>query len=429
MTTPAEIRQLHYDHHSPEFAAERHRIVADLRENRLSFSDAHGGFYAVARHEDVRLVGLSPGIFSSERDHSNPLKLGVQIPPSANVGLPIIPAEADAPYHTAYRRALAPFFTMKTVDAWEQRLRHWTTICLDEVIETGRIDIVEDLTGPVAFLFFFEMLGLPVELWARWRDPIHTIQTNPPGTEAWIAAQAANDRNNEELLALVEQRRREPQDDLISHLGKAKGPGGELFSVREVAALALLVLFGAVDSVGSLVSQSLRYLAQDPTERERLREDPARLPLAIEEFLRYFSPGSTMGRTVAQETELAGAPLHPGDRIQLSLIGANRDPDVFVDPDKLILDRAPNPHLAFGAGVHKCIGLQFARLEGLVFIEQVLVRMADYTVIEEEVVPMPTVGLFSGYWSMPLRFTPGNRLQGERRPSAVAGDLESSTAH
>lgn len=411
MAETTDIPQIDYDHHSPEFAGDRHRIVADLRKNGLSYSRAHDGFYALARYEDVRAAGRDAKSFSSERDHDDPRKLGVQIPPSAPVGLPIIPAEADAPMHTSYRRALAPFFTNKSVDTWEPRLRHWTTVCIDEVIETGRIDVVEDLTGPVAFLFFFEMLGLPVGDWARWREPIHTIQTNPPQSEAWIAAHAANDRNNEDLIALVEERRREPWEDLISHLGRATGPHGELFSVREVAALALLVLFGAVDSVGSLVSQSLRYLAENPEDRRMLLDEPELLPVAIEEFLRYFSPGSTMGRTVARETVLHGHTLFPGDRLQLSLIGANRDSEVFDDPDRLILDRSPNLHLAFGSGVHKCIGLQFARLEGRVFIEQVLARLPGYTVIEAEVVPMRTVGLFSGYWNMPLRFAPGARIQ------------------
>jgi cytochrome P450 len=223
--------------------------------------------------------------------------------------------------------------------------------------------------------------------------------------------------NQEAMQGIVRQRRAEPQDDLITRLAEAEGPEGELFSVEEVAALARIVLFGAVDSVVSLIAQAAVYLDRRPDERQRLIDDPALIPVAIEEFLRYFSPGTTTARTVRHEpAELSGRRLVPGDRVVLNWLAANHDPDVFDRPDEIVLDRTPNRHLAFGAGIHKCIGLHFGRVEAKILLEQILARFPDFRVVPEELAPIKTIGLFSGYWNVAATFTPGPRQGTDRRP-------------
>jgi cytochrome P450 len=414
--TDATLDVSDFDHHSTAFAARPLEIAAELRTNGLTRSAAHGGFYTLGRYEDVRRAALDSKALISRRDFDDPLALGAQIPPSQSAGLPFLPVEVDAPDHTAYRRAMAPWFSPKAAEDREARLRHWTTICLDEVVESGRIDMVTDLTGPVAFLFFCEMLGLPVEEWRRWHEPIHTMATSAPRSPATVQALKDENENAEVMKAMVRARRVEPRDDLVSHLAHATRPDGTPFTDVEVGAMARLVLAGAVDSVGSLVAQSLGYLEQHRDAGARLVEDPELMRSAVEEFLRYFSPGTTIGRTVGRETEIHGQRLVPGDRVSLNVLAANRDPEAFDRPDEVVLDRSPNRHVAFGAGIHKCVGLQYARLEARVFLEQILTRLPDFTLLHDEAVPVTTIGLFSGYWSLPATFTPGARLQDERRP-------------
>lgn len=414
MTDTTPSTDVEFDHHSVEFAADRYGTVQELREIGVAYSPIHGGFYALTRYEDVYRAALDSKTFINGREHGDPIKLGAQLPPS-EFGM-MIPEESDPPDHTAYRRAMAPYFTAKAAEQFEDRFLHWTTVCIDDVIESGRIDFVTDLTGPVAFLFFCEMIGLPVEQWRRWQEPIHTLMTSPPGSPEAVQALADEEVNNEVMRQLAGERREDPRDDLISQLAQATGPDGELLTPQEVGALARIVLFGAVDSVGGLVNQSLNYLDQHPDDLARLIDDPSMIPTAVEEFLRYFSPGTTTMRTASVETEVGGRHMDPGDRVMLTWIGANHDPEAFPDPDRVILDRTPNRHLAFGAGIHKCIGLQFARLEARIFLEQIFARMPDFRLGREQAVPTATIGLFSGYWNLPATFTPGPRLQDERRP-------------
>jgi cytochrome P450 len=403
-----------FDHHSPAFAADPLGTAAPLRDSPLSWSDAVGGFYAVGGYEAVRRAALDPATLTQARDADDPIKLGAQVPPS-EFGL-IVPSEADAPAHTAYRRALAPFFTAKAAKEREARLRHWTGVCLDEVVETGRIDFVTDLTGPVAFIFFCEMIGLPLDDWRRWQEPIHALMANPPGSPEAIQALLDEDENTQTMMAIAAERREDPRDDMISALACSAHPDGTPFTPREVTAACKNVMLGAVDSVGGLVSHALLYLHQNPEERRRLQEDPSLVPGAVEEFLRYFSPGTTTARTVGAPTTLHGQPVEAGDRVLLVWMAANHDPEAFDRPDEVVLDRSPNKHLAFGAGIHKCIGLQFARLEAQVFIEQVLERLPDFDIVDPDVVPMPSIGLFRGFWNVPATFTPGTKVQAERRP-------------
>jgi cytochrome P450 len=410
-----------YDHHSAEYAARPLEVAAELREAGLTYSTQHGGFYVLARHEDVRRATLDHEHLVSGRPVDLP-QSGQLIPTrQMQGGVPDIPAESDPPLHTAYRRAMAPGFTAQAAAQSEERFRHWTTVCLDGVIETGRLDIINDLTAPVTFLFFFEMLGLPLEDWPRWREPIHRIvaavSTSPETTQAF----ADDEANMFELRRLVDERRRSPRDDLITMFAQATGRDGALLSSPEVAALVRIVLLGAVDSVGSLHSQTLAYLEQHPQDRRRLIEDASLIPAANEEFLRYFSPAGPVGRTVSREVVLNGHTLQRGDRVQLQWLAANHDPDAFDDPARIILDRKPNNHLAFGAGIHKCIGLHFGRLEARILLEEVLKRLPDYEVITEETQPVEEIGLFSGYWSLPVRFTPSAPLQADRDPAATSG--------
>lgn len=407
MTDADALPLLELDIHSPEFAADLDAQMRALRANGLTWSPRHGGFYVLARYDDVRRAALDTRTFTSARDFDDPTKLGVTIPASERLG---IPSEVDPPVHTAYRRALAPFFTAKGAEALRARIEHWTTVCLDAVIERGRIDIIQDLTAPVAFIFFCELVGIPIEDWRRWQRPFHVLMAGTPGTPEYAQAHEDERANVRELHEMVEERREHPRDDLLSGLARAE-VDGERLPTEIVAGLSVSVMTGAVDTVGSVVGQALHHLVDRPDERRRLIEDRALLPSAVEEFLRYFSPNTALARTIGVRTELYGRTLEPGDRVLLAWMAANRDPAAFEDPETIVLDRRPNRHLSFGAGIHKCVGLHLARIEAATFLEQVLTRLPDYRIVERDVVRMPTVGVLNGYFNLPAEFTPGRRVQ------------------
>jgi len=159
-----------------------------------------------------------------------------------------------------------------------------------------------------------------------------------------------------------------------------------------------------------LVGQTLVHLGRDTDLRARLADDRDLLPRAVEEFLRVFSPAQALARTVTQPTEVAGCPLEAGDRVLLAWSSANRDVEQFTDPDEVDVERWPNRHLSFGAGVHRCAGAHLARLMSVTMLREILERMPDYRLQEEGLAPYATNGVNAGWRAIPVTFTPGFRL-------------------
>ncbi len=207
---------------------------------------------------------------------------------------------------------------------------------------------------------------------------------------------------------------REPRDDLLTALVQIERDGEPLDDAAITAVLWNLV-GGGLDTTASLTALSLLHLAEHPDQRQRLIDEPELLPSATEEFLRYFSVNESLSRTVACDTVLGGVSLAAGDRVLLSWLSANRDERHFPDADSVVLDRAPNPHLAFGVGAHRCIGMHVARSSFQVLLGEVLQRIPDYQVsgTVEHYAGNPTL---NGLVALPVTFTPGPRLGPERRP-------------
>jgi cytochrome P450 len=178
----------------------------------------------------------------------------------------------------------------------------------------------------------------------------------------------------------------------------------------EIYSMDELLISGGVGTTASLVGQALVWLSQNPTERQRMFDDPELLEnTALEEFLRVFSPTQALARTVTKDVELRGCSLRKGDRLLVSRASANRDPDQFPEPDTVDLTRWPNRHAAFGIGIHRCAGLHLARAMSRAIIGQVLERMPDYVVDVSGLERFPDQGVNVGWKTIPTRFTPGPR--------------------
>jgi cytochrome P450 len=169
-----------------------------------------------------------------------------------------------------------------------------------------------------------------------------------------------------------------------------------------------LVIFGGVDTTGSLVGNALDWLYRNPDKRDLLRSNPELLPKAIEEFLRYFSPIAGLARTATRPCTVGDQEIDTGERVFVSWSSANFDPEAFDDPDEVVLDRFPNKHQSFGLGIHRCLGAHFARVEARIVVEEVLRRMPDYVVGAGH--PYPSIAVVNGFINLPVTFTPGSRV-------------------
>ena len=207
---------------------------------------------------------------------------------------------------------------------------------------------------------------------------------------------------------MIEARRAQPRDDLISRAIQAEIEGVPVPDDVTVMDLFLIVSGGA-DTVAGLLSNVLMHLHRDRNLRARLVADPSLIPTALEEFNRYYTPVTALARTVKKSCTLGGQPLEPGDRVLLAYGSANRDEEVFYQPNDVLIDRDPNRHLSFGLGPHHCIGARFARHESAIVLEEILRLMPDYEILESKSRSYPTIGITNSYLSLPARFHPEAR--------------------
>ena len=222
----------------------------------------------------------------------------------------------------------------------------------------------------------------------------------------------------ESLAELVARRRREPQDDMISALTQAE-IDGQPIPDEVVVNICDLVMAGGFDTTTAATSSAFWYLHHNHADRQRLIDDPALLPVAVEEWLRYYAPTQALARTVTEDTELGGQRLSAGDRVLVSWASANHDDAEFENPDAIVIDRLPNPHTSFGVGAHRCLGNRTSPgprsspWSGRCWIACPTTRSS-----RTEAEQYTTIGIVNGWITMPARFTPGTRRSAESLPGA-----------
>jgi cytochrome P450 len=407
-----------FDHHDPAWHAGRVERWAELRRCPVAHNERHGGFWVVSSHDAVTTVSRDAETYSSrhQREPEDGITwLGIAgIPrgraiPTAGI------AEVEGPVHTALRRVINPFLMPPAVAAMEPLMRAATTWFLDERIESGTIDLVLDLANPVPAILTMALVGLPLDDWEPYADLFHGTIAYRPGQPEFDRAVAGVPGMLARLAAVAAARRAEPGDDLLSALVQAEVDGRPLTDAELQGVLWNLV-GGGLDTTTSLTALALHHLDAHPDQRSRLAGDPGLLDRATEEFLRYFSVNETLTRTVTRDTELGGQRLCRGDHLMLSWLSANRDEAVFERAGEVVLDRAPNPHLAFGVGPHRCIGLHMARTMFKVLVGEVLARIPDYAVDRDATTFYAGNPELNGVVTMPAAFTPGPRVGPRQRP-------------
>lgn len=378
--TPVDDWANDFEIFDPKYAADPTPVWADLRERcPIAHSDRHAGSYLPTKYADVQAIAKMPEQFSS----SDPLV--VPLPEAMTrdkawekYGANAPPISSDGAEHTWTRRLLLPHFSPPAV---ERHRAYTEDVChrlIDGFIDNGYVDGATDYAQQVPPRVIAHLLGVDesrVEDFTYWVRAVLELGLTQPELRVKYRGVI-----REFFRETVAERRAHPGGtDLISALLNSTDPEGNPVDPEIVVGMANLQLVAGIDTTWSSIGSALFHLGTHPADLDRLRYDPDVWPLAIEEFLRFYSP-VTMARKVSTPVHYGGIDFEPGDKVLMNFPGANHDPDVFDNPDTFILDRAHNRHVAFGAGIHRCAGSNLARLEMEVSLKAFVERVGEFVV-------------------------------------------------
>jgi cytochrome P450 len=369
-----------FDHTHPDYAAQAPEVWAELRGTcPVAHTERFGGTWLPVNHADVSAIAHDTEHFTSESVIVSDFKPDGSMKPQGFAP----PITSDPPFHQESRRILLPAFAPKVIATWEPATRKVCNELLD-AIEAGdaTFDAAVQYTQHIPVRVIAEMLGLPEEDGDKFREWIYRIIENPGGMETI----EPEDTLDYYLSKKIEERQAstEEHDDLIAFLLNAE-LDGEKLSPQHVFGTIALILIAGIDTTWSSIGASLWHLAQHPEDRKRLVDDPDVLPFAVEEFLRVYAP-VTMARMVAEDVEVGGVCMKAGDWTLLPFPAANRDPEAFDRADEFIIDRERNRHVAFGLGIHRCLGSNLARMEVTVAIDEWMKRFPDFELADPDAV-------------------------------------------
>ncbi|BBZ15663.1 hypothetical protein MBRA_58580 (plasmid) [Mycobacterium branderi] len=279
---------------------------------------------------------------------------------------------------------------------------HWF---LDQRIADGRMDLVLDYASPVPAILTMRLMGLPYDNWQLYANLFHSVMALPQDSAEYAGAVAEVPAMMEGLLKFAATRRAAPRDDLTSFLVQFEYDGRRLDDTQLLDILWNLVA-GGVDTTTSQTALSLLHLGTHPDLRRQLIDRPELYRTATDEFLRYFSVNQQLSRTVTRDVVLGGQHLRRNDRLIISWLAANHDEQEFARAGDVVLDRAPNRHVAFGLGPHRCIGSHLARVMFEVMVRAVLERIPDYRVDTDGVYQYLGNPTMTGLGKLPVTFTP-----------------------
>jgi cytochrome P450 len=358
---------------------------------------------SVFRHSDIHAILRDADAFSNIFQLVAP-ELGEVRPPSM--------LGSDPPEHTRLRSLVAKAFTPRIVQRLEGRMAEIAAGLLDEALEKRDVDLVEALSYPLPVTVIAEIIGIPTEhreQFKRWSDEavanLGVAFMSGIDPERVRRQQALLDEMHAYLIPLAEERRTSPREDLLTGLVRAEHEGSKL-SHDEMISMLVLLLVAGNETTTTLIGNAVQELVAHPDEERRLRADPALLPRAIEEVLRFASPVQFAPRRAKQATELHGVSVQPNDVLLCWIGSANRDGSVFASPERFDVARDPNPHLAFGFGIHYCIGANLARVEARVALEALLRRTRRIELMDEGELPLHPSPVFRAVTRLPVRLEP-----------------------
>jgi cytochrome P450 len=371
-----------------------------MRQSAPVYFDNQRDSWNVYRYDDVQRVLSDYGIFSSQfaGDRSG----------AANPGQPFAASmiSTDPPRHRQLRALVTQAFTPRAVEALAPRITAIVEDLLDRVMGQGRFDIIRDFGYPLPVTVIAELLGIPPadrEQFKKWSDAIVSMGFAGGADGQPYYGDAARDMSRY-FLGMIEERRGHPGDDLISGLLAASIDGQHL-TPPELLGFGCLLLVAGNETTTNLLGNALLTFTDHPELWERLRQEPALVPDAIEEVLRYWSPVQSMFRMTTASVELSGQTLPAGAWVVAWIGSANHDEAQFTEPERFELGRSPNRHLGFGQGIHYCLGAPLARLEAKIALTAMLQRFRMVERIAEAPLERLPSMIVYGLRSLPIRFS------------------------
>ncbi|MEQ6900422.1 cytochrome P450 [Nocardioides sp. YIM 152588] len=386
---PFEVREQAFAKLRKDHPVSWHAPMEDLDHS----PEDHGerGYWAVVRAEDISYVSSHHELFSSQLGFTSlhPLMSEFRAPAAF--------LDMDPPQHTEYRRLISAFFTPKAVTRLVDKIDLRAGQIVDDVVGAGSIDFVDRVSSRLPMLTVADLLGIPESQMEEFRehgDRLFALQ-DPDAADTFeerMAISASAFGFYAELgMELIADRRRKPQEDLMSHLANGTVDGKPL---EETDILMIMLLFSTAgnDTTKQTTSWTVKAFAENPDQRDWLLQDfDGRIGGAIEEFVRYATPVMQFARTATQDTELGGQRILAGDKVGIFYCSGNRDERLFEAPDRFDLSRERNPHLAFGGGgVHYCLGNGVAKAQLRALFRNILTKLPNLEVGE----PTPLVGDF-----------------------------------
>jgi cytochrome P450 len=402
--TQAESRsraEVDLDHHSAEFRDNPHGTFREMRESGcpVAHSDHYDGFWALVDYASVFEAARDDDLFNSYPS------VGV---PANEMGLAILPIESDPPETQELREVTLKRFSPGSAERFRDGAIEMTNEAIDAFIERGECDLVGELTTPLPARLILRLLKFDESRYMEWVDWVHsTVHDRAHEPEK---AGAAGMAMFGEIVKHMQERRADGLgDDLFSDILRGTLNGKPLDD-GQITMYTVLMMLGGMDTTSGFTGNVLRHLCEDPKLRKKLIDDPGLLKKSTDELLRLYSPTIGLARTVSRDAEFHGQPLCAGDRAILMWGAANRDPAVFENPDELDLDRAnAKKQMAFGVGVHRCLGSHYAKMMFDVMITQILKRLPDFELAGEAKL-FEDAGEVYAVRELPVKFTPGPRM-------------------
>ncbi len=380
-----------YDTHEDPYPVYRR-----LRDDAPAYLDPEHDFWALSRHDDVRAALDDPATFSSAG--------GISLERGPEAVEPML-IEMDPPRHTELRALVSRAFTPRRVAALEPSIRDRARTLVAAWHDAGTCDVIADFAARLSMAVISEMLGVPAGDQDELREASDAMLHREPGSQSLTPAGVAGATTISTYFSeLIARRRRSPGGDLVSGLIAAQDAGRGLGD-REILGFCFLLIVAGNETTTKLIGNAIHWLAVFPDERAKLRDDPTRIPDGVEEILRFDTPTQALARTLTRDVTVHGVRLPAGRKGLLLFGSANRDERRWERPDVLDVDRRPAGHLAFGHGVHHCLGAPPARLEARVALEELLPVLGDYAVDAAGAERVHS-GNVRGFARLPIRFEP-----------------------
>jgi cytochrome P450 len=368
----------------PEFLADPYPTYHRLREE----DPVHHSpldFWVLTRYEDVAAVLRDPRFIKEPLVSMVAARFGVSVPPG--VGLSML--DRDPPDHTRLRSLVSKAFTPRVVEGLRPRIQKMVDDLITRAEAVGTMDLIEEFAYPIPVNVICEMLGVPVDDHERFKGWSLDIARGldsvwlPLESEIPKRSGAARHAIGDYMRGLIAERRASPRGDLLSALIAAEEAGDKL-SEDELIATCILLLIAGHETTVNLIGNGTLALLRHPEELRRLRETPGLITSAVEELLRYDGPVQRTARITSTEVTIGGRTIPKGEMVMPFIGAADRDPSQFPDPDRLDLGRADNRHIAFGWGIHFCLGAPLARVEGQIAIDTLVRRLPGLALVDAE---------------------------------------------